>query len=447
MAETPDPISAPSLTISQCVTLKLSSTNYLLWKTQFESFLSSQSLLGFINGTSPRPSPTVQVRNGEAVTEEANPEFVRWVRRDQLVMAWLFGSLSEEALRSVYGLTSAYDVWFSLGKKYNRISATRKLDLQRKLQGMSKKDKTMSEYLNDVKSVCDQLDSIGSGVSEQEMIYAALNGLDREYESICTVIEHSMDANPDIRFEDAVFKLVNFADKLKVYNDSAAPTPHLAFHTDRGQSNRGRGYYNNRGNRGRGSGAYSTRGRGFNQQFSGANNGSRPTCQICHRPGHTADRCYNRFDQQYQTPQNLHNALSTVTLSDQAPLTGQEWYPDSAASAHITNNGSQLQSSAPYLGNDQIIVGNGDQLPITHIGSIPLHTPRGILPLSDVLVCPAITKSLLSVSKLTKDYPCEFTFDDESVMVKDKVTKQVITQGHRHKVIEIFVFVSIYFLR
>ena len=101
-----------------------------------------------LNGSSPRMSPTVQVRNGDVVTEEANPEFVKWIRRDHLVMAWLFGLLSEEALRSVYGLTSAQDVWFSIGKKYNRVSATRKLDLQRKLQGMSKKDKTMTVYLN-----------------------------------------------------------------------------------------------------------------------------------------------------------------------------------------------------------------------------------------------------------------------------------------------------------
>ena len=122
--------------------------------------------MGFINGSSPRPSPTVSIRNGDVVTEEANPDFTKWIRKDQLVMAWLFGSLTKETLRSVYGLHSAQEVWFSLGKKYNRISATRKLDLQRKLQGMSKNQKTMAEYLGDVKSVCDQLDSIGFSVTE-----------------------------------------------------------------------------------------------------------------------------------------------------------------------------------------------------------------------------------------------------------------------------------------
>lgn len=256
-----DPLSAPTLSISHCVTLKLSSKNYLLWKTQFESFLSSQSLLGFVNGTLPRPSPTVTVRNEDAVVEEANPEFAKWVRKDQLVMAWLFGSLTEEALRSVYGLHSAQDVWFSLGKKYNRVSATRKLDLQRKLQGMKKGQKTMTEYLNDIKSVCDQLDSIGSSLSEQEVIYGALGGLGKEYEAICTVIEHSMDSNSEMSFEDAVFKLINFDDKLQTNNESHDVNPHLAFHAGRGgYNNRGRGGNNNRGGyRGRGSQSYSTR--------------------------------------------------------------------------------------------------------------------------------------------------------------------------------------------
>ena len=107
MVDTSNPLLTPSLSISQCVTLKISSSNYLLWKTQFESFLSSQSLLGFINGSTPRPSLTVATKTGDTVTEEANPEFLKWMKRDQLVMAWLFESLTEEALRSVYGLHSA----------------------------------------------------------------------------------------------------------------------------------------------------------------------------------------------------------------------------------------------------------------------------------------------------------------------------------------------------
>lgn len=243
-----------------------------------------------------------------------------------------------------------------------------------------------------------------------------------------------MDTASEMSFEDAVFKLVTIDDKLQVYNQSTEITPHLAFAAGRGYySNRGRGS-NIGGYRGRGGQSYSTRGRGFQQQFAGGlSSNTRPTCQICGRFGHSAVRCYNRFDQEFESQDTVHTALAAVRLTDQEQQSGQDWFPDYAASAHITNSQSQLQSSEPYLGNDQVIVGNGDYLPITHVGSIAIHTPQGTLPLRNVLVCPSITKSLLSVSKLTKDYPCEFTFDDECVCVKDKGTKRVIAQGRMVK--------------
>lgn len=261
----------------------------------------------------------------------------------------------------------------------------------------------MTEYLGDVKGVCDQLDSIDCALSEQEMIYGALAGLGKEYESICIVIEHSMNSFNEMSFEDVVFKLITFDDKVKVLNNQPEPSPHLAFHAGRGYSSLGRGGNSNRGGY-RGCGNYSTHGRGFSQQFTGSS-GTRPTCQICGRYGHSVACCYNRFDQDYDSPDTIHNALTTMRLSDQERQSGAEWYPDSAASAHITNDPNQLTSSAPYLGNDQVIVGNGDFLPITHVGSVALQTTHVTLPLEDVLVCPSITKSLLSVSKLTSDYP------------------------------------------
>lgn len=104
------------------------------------------------------------------------------------------------------------------------------------------------------------------------MICGALNSLWKEYESICTVIDHSMDSVAEMSFEDAVFKLIGFDDKLQVYNQKNAVKPQLTFHVGLGYSNnRGRGAYRNRGGyRGR-SNSYSTRGRCFQQQFSGAN--------------------------------------------------------------------------------------------------------------------------------------------------------------------------------
>ena len=221
-----DTVAVAALTITLAVTLKLKEGNYLLWKLQFEQFLSSQLLLGYVTGASPHPVPTVTVQNGDEVTEASNPEFNEWIQKDQLILAWLYGTLAEDALKSVYGRHTSQDVWLTLTKKYNRVSAMRKLDLQRRVQTTMKGTKSIFVYLSEIKSLCDQLDSIGAPITEHEKIYGVLNGLGKEYEAVCTVIEHSMDTYPGQCFEDIVHKLTGFEDKLQSYESAAEVSPH-----------------------------------------------------------------------------------------------------------------------------------------------------------------------------------------------------------------------------
>jgi hypothetical protein len=229
MADNSD--SSSALCFSHYVTLKLSTANYLLWKIQFETWLNNQRLLGFVTGANPCPNATRSIRNGDQVTEATNPDFLTWVQNDQKIMGWLLGSLSEDALRSVYGLHTSREVWFSLAKKYNRVSASRKSDLQRRLNPVSKNEKSMLEYLNCVKQICDQLDSIGCPVPENEKIFGVLNGLGQEYMLVSTMIKGSMDTYP-MSFEDVVFKLINFDDKLQKYAEVPNVSPHLAYATE-----------------------------------------------------------------------------------------------------------------------------------------------------------------------------------------------------------------------
>lgn len=237
MAAHSDVFTPATLSISQCVTLKLNDTNYLSWKLQFEQFLNSQLLLGYVTGAIPRPLPTVAVKTGEQVTEASNPDFLKWVQTDQLIMAWLFGSLSEKTLKSVYGLRSSQEVWFYLAKKFNRVSATRKLDIQRRIQTTTKGNRSLVQYLFEIKGLCDQLDSIGAPISEHEKIYGVLSGVGREYEAIVTVIEESMDSPSSPSFDDVLYKLTNFDDKLQKYSTPTDVNPHQAFYTAKEEAN------------------------------------------------------------------------------------------------------------------------------------------------------------------------------------------------------------------
>ena len=66
-------------------------------------------------------------------------------------------------------------------------------------------------------------------------------------------------------------------------------------------------------------------------------------------------------------------------------------------------------------------------------GSIAIPALNGTLLLNGVLVCPSITKTLLSISKLTGYYPCEFTFDSHTVLIKDKKSRQLLSRGSKHE--------------
>lgn len=56
---------------------------------------------------------------------------------------------------------------------------------------------------------------------------------------------------------------------------------------------------------------------------------------------------------------------------------GEDWYADSGASAHVTNSTAHLQQSQPYKGNDSVMIGDSSFLPITHTGSSSIASTSG----------------------------------------------------------------------
>ncbi|XP_019084679.1 PREDICTED: uncharacterized protein LOC104705706 isoform X2 [Camelina sativa] len=208
--------------------------NYSLWKTQFETFLAGQGLLGFVNGSVRAPLPTVSVPgiNG-TTTERPNPEFQQeqqnWLRTNSVVKSWLLGSFAEDILSVVQHCSTSYEVWHTLANHFNRVSSSRLFELERKLQTFQKKDKSMSVYLRELKSVCDQLAAVGSPVQEQMKIFAAMNGLGREYEPIKTTIENALDSAPSPTLDDVIPKLTGYDERLQAYLAENTISPHLAF--------------------------------------------------------------------------------------------------------------------------------------------------------------------------------------------------------------------------
>nr|GFB84845.1 zinc finger, CCHC-type, Gag-polypeptide of LTR copia-type [Tanacetum cinerariifolium] len=102
-------------TILHMLTIKLSSSNYLLWRNQVLPLLANQKLTGYINGSIPVPSNTIVTRT----TTPPNPAYSSWVAADQRALIVIQSSLSEETMAETLGHTTARGIWCSLEAAYS----------------------------------------------------------------------------------------------------------------------------------------------------------------------------------------------------------------------------------------------------------------------------------------------------------------------------------------
>ena len=101
------------------------------------------------------------------------------------------------------------------------------------------------------------------------------------------------------------------------------------------------------------------------------------------------------------------------------PSPNPSWLLDSSASHHITTDLSNLALHSPYDGTDEIVIGDGSDLPITHTGAISLNTPSHSFTLSKVLCVPTMTRNLISISQFCQSNKTSIEFFPFSFHVKD----------------------------
>ncbi|KAF3776070.1 hypothetical protein EJ110_NYTH47601 [Nymphaea thermarum] len=214
-----------TLNVANFVSIKLSQTNFLLWKTQVLGLIESQDLQGFINGEIAVPDQ--YVINGNK--REINPDYLQWKKSDRLLRGWITGTLSEEVLGHVVGLETSEQVWRTLEEAYALDSQERECCLLQKLQTHKKKSMTMADYIRIFKNTCDELQAIGRPVNDHTKVFLLLNGLGPEYESFVT----SMLKPPIPTYKD-VIPLLQSHETLKSLNQYEGAIHHQsAFYAQR----------------------------------------------------------------------------------------------------------------------------------------------------------------------------------------------------------------------
>ncbi|RVW98312.1 Retrovirus-related Pol polyprotein from transposon RE1 [Vitis vinifera] len=399
-------------TMIHMVTIKLSSTNYLLWQNQLLPFLQCQNLLSHVDGSVAPPPITIAV---DSSSSQPNPQYVAWQLQDQRLLSLLFSSLTEEAMVEVLGLTTARDVWLALENSFSHISKTRELRIKDDLQLIKRGTRSVTEYSRSFKALCDQLTAMGRSVDDTEKVHWYLRGLGADFANFSTA---QMSLTPLMIFKDLVPKAKSFEIFQKSLG-SSFPVSSAAFTATNGSFPSSRGGSSSKSRRSR-SGYHGGHGHGRGKRGSYI-----PRCQIYKTEGHTTDRCRSRYDRAEPTAQLTEAFTTTCSLSNGSE---SDWFTDTGASPHMTPDPSQLDKVEPYHGKDCVIVGNGASLPITHTSTLSSFSNFQLL---DVLVVPRLIKNLLSISKLTSDFPLSVTFSHDNFVVQNQITGMAVAKEIR----------------
>lgn len=172
-----------------------------------------------------------------------------------------------------------------------------------------------------------------------------------------------------------------------------------------------------------------------------ATGGNRPTCQICSKVGHVASCCFKRFQRNYLGAGNdgryMDRQLAALSVTGGGSSTSTStsypvdpnWYADTGATDHLTNDLDKLTMKEPYRGKNHVQAANGAGMRITHISHSTIPTSSHPLRLNDILHVPSVSRNLLSVKKICHDNNICFEFHPSYFLVKDRATRVVLLRG------------------
>ncbi|KAL4575060.1 hypothetical protein LXL04_021901 [Taraxacum kok-saghyz] len=420
------------ITASTHLTIKLTSNNYPVWRKQVESTLISLDLDGHI--TSAPPATTLADKEGKT---NANPEYRPWYCKDQMIFSAILGSCSDSIQPLVSSATTAREAWNRLSSSYASTSRSRIISLKSKLVKNPKGSRSITEFLQDMRAIADSLALAQSPVTEEDLMVHILSQLGDEYHTIVAALK--VRENP-IEYSELFDKLTDFERSLKEAFPPSDILPTTVNYTTRNQGFNNRSSSNNSYNRNtRSPPSYQSRGSQQSQWNNNNNTGgnrntkSNQFCQFCNIPGHLTKDCRKlaRFlrDNNITTDSN-RTSPPTANVTTSSPGS-PKWLFDTGASNHVASDPTSLHHVSEYGGPDEIVLGDGTCLPITHIGHSYIHTSHKPLILSNVLHVPKLNNNLVSVGELCDTNLVSVEFFPSHFYVKDLDTEARLMRGER----------------
>ncbi|WVZ77133.1 hypothetical protein U9M48_025033 [Paspalum notatum var. saurae] len=413
---------------ANAITEKLSKNNHSTWKAQVLAALHGTRLVGHVTGKSPAPAAEIDIKIDDDKTAKVpNPAYEEWYASDQQVLGFLLASLSKEVLPPVAAKETALETWNVIETMYSSQTRAHAVNTRLALATTQKGNMTVAEYVGKMRALGDDMAAAGRPLEDEELVEYILTGLDYDFNGLVSALVTRTDP---VSVNELYAQLLAYETRMKLVNPQSSGSSANAAHRGgrggrgRGGAPRGRGQGYSRGNGG------TNGGRGFSNQNNYRRNDSnsnlqdqRPLCQVCHKKGHTADRCWHRYDENYVPEPRVAAAASNQYTID------TNWYTDSGATDHITGDLEKLSVRDKYNGTDQIHAANGAGMKISHVGQSTIHTPNRNLHLKNILHVPNSSKNLVSVHRLATDNNVFLEFHPNFFLIKDQGSRSTLLRG------------------
>ncbi|KAJ0496349.1 putative RNA-directed DNA polymerase [Helianthus annuus] len=197
--------------------IKLTPQNFPSWRKQVHSTLIGLELEHHIVGTQKPPSQTIP----EGATTKPNPEYLKWFRQDQMIISAILGSCSDQIQPIISSADTARQAWDLLNSSYASGSQSRIISLKSRLAKNPRSSRTITEFLNDMKSIFDELALTQSLIPEEDLVVHVMNQLGDDYANLVAALKTR---DTTIAFPDLFEKLLDHERTLK----ESAPEPTIS---------------------------------------------------------------------------------------------------------------------------------------------------------------------------------------------------------------------------
>ena len=273
--------------------------------------------------------------------------------------------------------------------------------------------RTVTEFLHGIKVIADELAIINHPILDDDLTLYILNGLGPEFREIAAPI---CARETSLKFKEIHDLLVGHESYLlRLENQSAAtfvPTAHYS-HQQEGASGQHKPSPKASSNK--------TRNNNWHHKNGPSNSGHRkfkPKCQWCDQMGYTDKNC-----PKMSSPDFTANCAASSQGKNHKCLV------DLATSHNMITDLSNLSINSEYDGTDEVVIGDGLGLPVSHIGSLSFASSNRVFHLHDTLCVPTIQKNLISVHHFTKHNNVYLEFYPTYFLVKDRITGVILLKG------------------